>query len=137
MLAAQAAGAPPIPPAPPQPFAAGAILAGAPAAGAYFPQPWSTDDGPVERLDDVMGPGAWLISRTGGGRTLGGVRNVGLNDPSLARLVPALSAWLDAQGAEAVLVRPDRYVFGTGAPADLLDAYAARLGRAAVTSSSE
>jgi len=137
MLAAQAAGAPPIPPSAPQPFAAGAILAGAPAAGAYFPQPWSTDEGPVERLDDVLGPGAWLIARNGAARTLKGVRSVALGDPRLARLAPALAAWLDAQGAEAVLVRPDRYVFGTGAPADLLDAYAARLGRAVVTSSSE
>lgn len=137
MLAAQAAGAPPIPPAPPQPFAAGAILPGAPAAGAYFPQPWSTDGGAVERLDDILGPGAWLIARTRASRTLGGVRCVSLDDPSLVRLSPALTAWLDAQGAPAVLVRPDRYVFGTGAPAELLDAYAARLGRAAVISSSE
>lgn len=137
MLAAQAAGAPPIPPSAPQPFAAGAILVGSPAAGAYFPQPWSTDEGPVERLDDVLGAGAWLISRDGAGRTLKGVRNAALSDARLTRLAPALRAWLDAQGVEAVLVRPDRYVFGTGAPADLLDAYAARLGRAVVTSSSE
>ena len=28
--------------------------------------------------------------------------------------------WLDARGADAVLVRPDHYVFGTGAPAELI-----------------
>lgn len=34
-----------------------------------------------------------------------------------------LEAWLATRGAEAVLVRPDRYVFVTGTPDALLGAY--------------
>jgi 3-(3-hydroxy-phenyl)propionate hydroxylase len=36
-------------------------------------------------------------------------------------------AWLDRHGVDAVLVRPDRYVFGGGDPAQLLNAWAERL----------
>ena len=39
---------------------------------------------------------------------------VSLDDPRLAPFKPELSHWLDAHGADAVLVRPDRYIFGTG-----------------------
>ena len=39
----------------------------------------------------------------------------------------AVLGWLDQRQAEAVLVRPDRYVFGSGAPQALLDAWAASL----------
>ncbi|WP_304190032.1 bifunctional 3-(3-hydroxy-phenyl)propionate/3-hydroxycinnamic acid hydroxylase [Phenylobacterium aquaticum] len=136
MLAAQAAGAPPIPPSAPAAFGAGAILAGSAGAGAYFPQPWSQGPAGTERLDDVLGPDAWLITPSGGAPGPQGVRVVALDDPALIHLAPALIAWLDARDALAVLVRPDRYVFGTGAPEALLDAYAAQLGRAAVTTSS-
>jgi 3-(3-hydroxy-phenyl)propionate hydroxylase len=39
-----------------------------------------------------------------------------------------VSAWLAARNAQAVLVRPDHYVFGTGAPAELIEARATLLG---------
>ncbi|MFM5950823.1 MAG: bifunctional 3-(3-hydroxy-phenyl)propionate/3-hydroxycinnamic acid hydroxylase [Novosphingobium sp.] len=97
------------PPAYP-PISAGAILAGSAGAGSYFPQPLA-DDG--SRLDDVLGLDHWLIDRAE------------LAEPRLAPFARPLAAWLDKQGADAVLVRPDRYVFGTGAPAALQQAWAA------------
>lgn len=91
------------PPAYP-PISSGMIMAGSPAAGAYFPQAIAADG---TRLDDVMGPGHWTIGRED------------LADPRLVPFAGTIGGWLDKHGAEAVLVRPDRYVFGTGPRADL------------------
>lgn len=91
------------PPAYP-PISAGRILAGSAGAGSYFPQPLAPDG---TRLDDVLGLGRWLISRAD------------LGQPALAPFARSLTAWLDKNQADAVLVRPDRYVFGTGTPAEL------------------
>jgi 3-(3-hydroxy-phenyl)propionate hydroxylase len=129
MLAQRRAGARNDPP-PPAGFAVGFLLAGAPGAGEVFPQPWATADGQTLRLDDVLGPGFWLISRTplAGSRLPYRLVSVGLDD---ARLVPFrsnLSVWLERRNADAVLVRPDRCVFGTGAPSALLDALAEAMG---------
>jgi 3-(3-hydroxy-phenyl)propionate hydroxylase len=102
------------PPAYP-PLSKGAILAGTSGAGDYFPQLTGTNG---ERLDDVLGDGFWLIER---------------QDSAAARLSPFdadIDRWLDAHRAEAVLVRPDRYVFGTGTPAQLTAAWAAQLSGA-------
>ncbi len=95
------------PPAYP-PISAGLILSGSAGAGSYFPQPLSPDGA---RLDDVLGLGIWLITR----EDLGG--------PQLAPFAQPLERWLDSQQCEAALVRPDRYVFGTGAPAELTAAW--------------
>lgn len=81
----------------------GAILAGSPGAGTYFPQSVAGE----ARLDDVLGPEAWLISRTD------------LDRPDVAPFRAALAGWLDKHSVEAVVVRPDRYVFGGGAAEDL------------------
>lgn len=108
------------PPAYP-PITAGAVLAGTAGAGAYFPQMIGADGA---RLDDVLGPDAWLISRA----------ELAAPSPALAPFAAGLGAWLDSHAAEAVLVRPDRYVFGSGAPAELERAWgkvARRLSRAA------
>jgi 3-(3-hydroxy-phenyl)propionate hydroxylase len=97
------------PPAYP-PLAEGLLMRGAPGAGAYFPQFIAADGA---RLDDVLGGGHWLIDR---------------RDTSTSRLGPfgaPIAAWLEAHGAEAVLVRPDRHVFGTGTAASLDKAWAA------------
>jgi 3-(3-hydroxy-phenyl)propionate hydroxylase len=51
-----------------------------------------------------------------------------LEDTMLAAFAPALQDWLTANAGDAVLVRPDRYVFGTGSLRELLDAYRAALG---------
>lgn len=129
LLAQQAAGAV-MPPAPqPPPFAEGCILTGSPKAGTLFPQPWTDGpEGPL-RLDDVMGEGAWMISRTPAQApaTPVPIRVASLDQPRLAPFAGPLAAWLEAAGAEAVLVRPDRYVFGAGSPKALGEAFAAAL----------
>jgi len=95
------------------PISAGVILAGSAAAGRYFPQALSADG---LRLDDHHGPGPILMARDD------------LASPALAPFAAALEGWLDAQGAEAVLVRPDRHVFGTGDPDRLRAAWQAAMG---------
>jgi 3-(3-hydroxy-phenyl)propionate hydroxylase len=88
------------------PFTAGCILAGSPGAGEVFPQPWAAG----QRLDDVLGPGAWLIARAASPGALS------LDDARLAPFAADIARWLDRRSADAVMVRPDRTVFGTGAP---------------------
>lgn len=129
MIAARAKGGRQDAPPPPAPFAGGFILAGTAAAGTLFPQPFVDASGRKLRLDDVLGQDATLIVRSAPGRTrdLLSVRVRSLDEPELAPFSDRLAAWLGGHGAEAVLVRPDRYVFGTGRAEDLLDAFAARV----------
>lgn len=116
MLAARAAGLPPMPPAAPPPITGPATLAGTPAAGELFPQPVVRQvDGAALRLDDVLGAEPWLITAAS------------LDEPRLAPFREALAAWLEAHGVAAVLVRPDRHIFGSGAPERLTDAWMAAL----------
>lgn len=116
---ARALGKLPSGPAAYPPIAEGAIMAGSRAAGSYFPQPISADGG---RLDDVLGPQAWLIDR------------LDLGSGPAAPFGDALRHWLDQHAARAVLVRPDRHVFGTGEPDALIAAWRARgLGPEPVT----
>ncbi len=106
------------------PISAGRILVGSAAAGEYFPQPWSRQEGQPLRLDDVLGGGPWLIGRSpraGGAHP--GLRLACLAEPELAPFADDLAGWLDRRGAAAVLVRPDRYVFGTGEADDLARAW--------------
>lgn len=126
MLAAKAAGAPPLPPLQPPVFTAGCILAGAPAAGAMFPQPTSGDGADRQRLDDLLGHDAWLVCRRMNEPAIG-VRALSLADDTLAPFKNALEGWFDRLGVEAVLIRPDRYVFGAGDPAALLTAWSQSL----------
>ena len=98
MLAARAAGLSPDGNVAYPPIMEGAILTGSPGAGGYFPQPVAGG----KRLDEVLGAGSWLIDR---GRLAGA---------DLAAFREPLENWLDSHQAEAVLVRPDRHIFGTG-----------------------
>ncbi|MEI6644017.1 MAG: bifunctional 3-(3-hydroxy-phenyl)propionate/3-hydroxycinnamic acid hydroxylase [Novosphingobium sp.] len=123
MLADRAAGRSPDAQAGYPPISAGRILGGSAGAGAYFPQPWSNDE-PALRLDDVTGPGPMLFSRSGtvpAGNS--GVRVMELADPSITFAKSALEDWLVRHDADAVLVRPDHYVFGSGDPARLIAAW--------------
>lgn len=103
----------------------GCILTGSPAAGSYFAQP--VVEG--RRLDDVLGSGAWLIVRDQPpSDALPGVRAFAFGATELADFRAPLGQWLDAHEAAAVLVRADRYVFGSGEVAQLMAAYHEQLG---------
>jgi len=94
----------------------GGCLTESPQAGALFVQP--IVDG--ARFDELLGlDGALIGHDLGDVAAIGGVRLLDLDAPLMRPFAPALTAWLEAAGAPAVLVRPDRHIFGTGA-ADLL-----------------
>jgi 3-(3-hydroxy-phenyl)propionate hydroxylase len=122
MLAQRAAGEQPVPPADPQ-MGPGAFVGGAAQASSIFPQ----GNAGGKRLDDVLGRGAWLIARRGS--DVAGVsskllaRVEALDGAVLKPFVAALGKYLDGAGADAVLVRADRYTFGTGSARALVDAW--------------
>jgi 3-(3-hydroxy-phenyl)propionate hydroxylase len=129
MLAARARGeVQPSPPAPP-PLARGLILEGTSAAGTLFPQPWSPASGQIVKLDDVLGSDAWLIGRDCECADISTmpvpVRVRPLDHPDLEPFASTLDEWLATQSSNAVLVRPDRYVFGTGHAKALVSAFGA------------
>jgi len=103
------------------PIGQGVVLAGSTGAGERFIQPVLGDG---RKLDDMTGQG-WRLFARGAAPRAAGVTTVdlaGLDDGG------AIADWLAVRGADAVLVRPDHYVFGTGAPAALIAARAAGLG---------
>jgi 3-(3-hydroxy-phenyl)propionate hydroxylase len=119
MLADRAAGKSPDRVTDYPPISAGCILEGAPGAGAYFPQFVAG----ALKLDDVLGPGAWLISRNATSdferdRTPP-IKSVALDDDIIMPFRGQIADWLERHNAAAVLVRPDRYVFGAGEPHSL------------------
>ncbi|MBS0473232.1 MAG: bifunctional 3-(3-hydroxy-phenyl)propionate/3-hydroxycinnamic acid hydroxylase [Proteobacteria bacterium] len=100
-----------------QPFSAGCLVEGSAGAGSYFPQTLASE----QKLDDELGTGPWLIARS---KTLPSNSDVKIaRTTTLGEFGAPLEAWLEKHDAEAVLVRPDRYVFGTGAPDALLRAW--------------
>ncbi len=103
----------------------------APEAGKRFFQPSMIQEDGVLRLDDVLGSQAWLISAGAlHARMIDrrlNILQVSTAAPMLAAFRPELEAWLAKAGAEAVLVREDRYVFGTGTAGELVRAYQAML----------
>ena len=128
MLAQRAAGKGPGGAVGYPPISAGCILAGSPAAGEFFPQPWSSA-APPERLDDRLGPGPWLITRTPADLRDTPLRQACLGDPDMAPFAADLTGWMDRRGVgDAILIRPDRYVFGSGSPIDLVRAWTEALG---------
>jgi 3-(3-hydroxy-phenyl)propionate hydroxylase len=101
----------------------GGLLSQLPGAGSLFPQ-WVTPSG---HLDDCLGAGAWLIGRDLPNMAPPGVRAVSLDDPELAPFADGIEEWLGNHGSGAVLVRPDRYVFGAGSAAALAGLWSAML----------
>lgn len=97
-------------------------------AGERFIQPRVRIDGREQLLDDATGGGLVLLSR-GGERAptqAPGLRQFQLGQ-DLEDVSGDLGRWLDDRQADAVLVRPDYYVYGTasgrGAAAALVDAF--------------
>ena len=102
-------------------LSAGVIMAGNAAAGSYFPQLAGADG---QRLDDILGEQAWLIGTLPAGlEAPQDVTALSLDDARLAGWQASLQEWLAKAGTAAVLVRPDRHVFGAGTAADLLTAW--------------
>jgi 3-(3-hydroxy-phenyl)propionate hydroxylase len=98
-------------------------------AGELFPQAMQacTTAGLCGRFDDLAGEGFWLITQGGAPTTTpANVRHIDLTR-DIADESGRLDEWFEATGAEAVVVRPDRYIFGTGKPDDLIAALAAAL----------
>ena len=126
MLADRAAGNVPAGPAGYPPITEGCILAGTPAAGWPFTQP-VLDDG--RRMDDALPHGAWLFRQPGSAPTglSEDVVDLPLDSPVLGAFGPAVSELLSREGVSAALVRPDRYVFGSGEAQDLVTAWAGAL----------
>jgi 3-(3-hydroxy-phenyl)propionate hydroxylase len=115
MLAQRAAGAQPVSMEWPD-LGNGCFTASA-AAGSLFPQIFAEGAG----MDDAFGAGWWLIGGALSGVATPGIRTIPLDSNLAHDFAPALRAWLSKHEAPAVLVRPDRFVFGTGTPAWLLD----------------
>jgi 3-(3-hydroxy-phenyl)propionate hydroxylase len=114
MLAQRAAGAQPV--SMDWPDLRGGCLTETPGAGALFPQTVAAGT----FMDDAFGPGWWLIGEALPDTAPPGLTPIPLASPPAQPYAPALRAWLARHDAPAVLVRPDRFVFGTGAPAWLL-----------------
>ena len=129
MSAALEAGVPALPPVEPPVLTGPYVLEATAGAGRLFPQPVARrGEKVVGRLDDQLGPGAWLIvmgTAPQGATT--GLTVVQTNEERLASFRTALEGWLARHGAVAVLVRPDRIVFGTGDAVALADAWASAL----------
>lgn len=119
MLAARAAGQSPDGRMEYPDLQAGVILAGASGAGSYFPQPVAASG---VRLDDILGAGPWLLAREPAGAG-SGMRCASVADPEMQPFAGFLESWLNKHQAGAVLVRPDRYVFGTGEADTLANAW--------------
>jgi len=123
MLSRLQSGAPALPPLVPPPFTVGCLLPGSPAAGTVFPQPCAGEDHQRSRMDDVLGDAPCLITRSTVSAVATDVQLLPIESERLAPFRGALEAWLDEHGAEAVLIRPDRCVFGAGEPHELLSAW--------------
>ncbi|MBC2666793.1 bifunctional 3-(3-hydroxy-phenyl)propionate/3-hydroxycinnamic acid hydroxylase [Novosphingobium flavum] len=107
-------------------IAAGLIAPGTPGAGERFIQPLLADG---RRLDDLAGQGWRLFVR---GPAVAG-EDAGVKRFDAASLPDggAVLGWLDARGMDAVLIRPDHYVFGAeaGSALSLLRTRAGLLGQ--------
>ena len=107
----------------PLPGISGLTLDDSPAAGTLFPQPPQQAD--MAGLDDILGSGAWLVHRGSAPlcRKRPGLKIVPIESTLPADMAALVTGWLDGHNIDAVLVRPDRYIFGTGTAQMLCDAW--------------
>jgi 3-(3-hydroxy-phenyl)propionate hydroxylase len=94
-------------------------------SGALFPQPEVTaPGGDTLRLDDLIGPG-WA-ALCAGAEAASALAATGVPVFELGRDVVDPSGvicdWFSRHGADWVLLRPDRFVFACGSPADIAQA---------------
>jgi 3-(3-hydroxy-phenyl)propionate hydroxylase len=127
MLARKASGAQDVSVA--YPDLVSGFLTDTPMAGAIFPQPVGSDG---TRLDSVLGLGPVLITRGAIEQPNAAVQMLSLDAPELAPFAEPLAAWLNDADADAVLIRPDRHIFGTGNAATLLTLWTEMAGRVLV-----
>jgi 3-(3-hydroxy-phenyl)propionate hydroxylase len=78
-------------------------------------------------MDDILGDGPWLIAQRDFAANVPGLQVVDVGSEPMRPFYVALQNWLGDRGVEAVLVRPDRYVFGSGDPAELILAWSKAL----------
>jgi 3-(3-hydroxy-phenyl)propionate hydroxylase len=79
------------------------------------------------RFDEILGQQATLIGRNlARGDSM--VQLLDLTAAESTAFKPMLETWLQTVGAESVLVRPDRHIFGIGSPDDLLRKWNLALG---------
>lgn len=136
------------PPFPPFPcLTDGLIRAGDPGAGLLSPHVTVSQGARTSRLDELIGGGFVLVSRSPAGQVAPGLAaamaeigattvHLGQGSHDLADRDGRLVAMLDAQGWDVMLVRPDFYVYGGAAAAAqdaLVEAFVADLRAAGVT----
>jgi len=102
----------------------GLVLSGSACAGERFIQPLVRTEKGIAKLDDVIAGGWRLFTRHGG---LASESDVVTVDATALGDNGAVLDLLDRHGVDAVLVRPDHYIFGTGEVTALLDARSAAL----------
>jgi 3-(3-hydroxy-phenyl)propionate hydroxylase len=107
------------------------LLNDSPLAGSLFPQP--VLDGIY--FDEILGQKATLIGRNlARGQSTVHLLDLASEDATPFKLF--LESWLQSVGAESVLIRPDRHIFGTGSPDDLLTKWNVALhGRSSILKS--
>jgi 3-(3-hydroxy-phenyl)propionate hydroxylase len=131
MLAARAANTAATP-LPGLPGFANGFLHPSKRAGEILPQTPNAKaaDGNRGKLDDLLGDGPWLLTKEETEAPPKNVRSVVVGRDVIDD-TGRLDQWLADTGAPAALIRPDRYVFGTGRLDELIAAWsnALRNGR--------
>ena len=108
------------------------LLDGSGSAGSLAPQPWLLLPDRRVRMDHWLGCGWRLLIAAGsdlGGPTPAQARALRLQtlrfgdgEGCMAEAEGVMARWFEAQGCQAVLLRPDHYVYGTAADAQRLRA---------------